>query len=261
MSISFRRIYAIMLRDFYADQRSIMRLTDIFYYPAIDITLWGLTSQWLKQGSNSTIMVAMATCLVLWQVVARNILSISVGMVEELWYHTLVNLFGSPLKLSEWTLAMMLSGTCKTLFVLPYGATLAWFAYGVNIFNIGPMIVLYLVLLMASGWTIGFLGASILLHWGRHAQSTPWMITWFFVPTCAIYFPVANLPKYFKVFALCTPLGHIFEAVRYQILAHSIAYGHLGIAAIMVAVYFTLSIMLFRRTFAKALVKGLSSLE
>lgn len=261
MSISWRRIYAILLRDTYSDKRSTMRLTEIFYYPAIDITLWGLTTQWLKQEGNSNLMIAIATSLVLWQVVARNIYSISVGMIEELWFRSLVNLFSSPLKISEWVIAMMLSGTCKSFVVLPYAAMLTWVAYGVNVFNIGFMIIPYIAILITCGWTIGFLGASVILKWGRQAQSTPWMIAWFFVPLCAVYFPVASLPQPLQIFALATPLGHIFEAIRHQIISNSIAYDHLIKAAILSIICLSMSIMLFWHTFKKALKRGLSSIE
>ncbi len=261
MSISIRRIYAVMLRNFYADKRSVMRLVDLFYYPVIDITLWGITTKWLQQEQSSNFMIAIATSLVLWQVVSRSILEISIGIIEELWNRSIINLFSSPLQLTEWIIAFMTSSICKNFFVLPYGALLVWLVYGVNIFNIGWMIIPYLMLLLGCGWIIGFLGASIIMHWGRRAQSTPWMVAWFFVPVCAVYYPVANLPRPIQIFSLCTPLTHIFEAVRHHIINGSIAYNHLGIATALTAVYLILSITLFRCIFTRALNKGLSSLE
>jgi ABC-2 type transport system permease protein len=256
-----RRIYAVMLRNFYADKRSVMRLVDLFYYPVIDITLWGITTKWLQQEQNSNFMIAIATSMVLWQVVSRSILEISIGIVEELWNRSIINLFSSPLQLNEWRIAFMTSSICKIFLVLPYGALLVWLVYGVNIFNIGWMMIPYLILLLSSGWIIGFLGASIIMHWGRRAQSTPWMVAWFFVPVCAVYYPIANLPRPLQFFALCTPLAHVFEAVRHQIIYGSIAYNHLSIAALLTIIYLTLSIKLFKKTFTKALNRGLSSLE
>ncbi|MBM3886678.1 ABC transporter permease [Candidatus Dependentiae bacterium] len=261
MSFSFRRVYAVMLRNFYTDKRSTMRITEIFYYPAIDITLWGITTQWLKQDGNAHFMFAIATSLVLWQVVTRGIYEISIGAVEEIWNRSIINLFGSPLQLSEWMVALTLCSIFKIFIIVPYGALLAWLIYKVNIFSIGLMLIPYIMLLLGCGWIIGFLGASIIMRWGRQAQSTPWMVAWFFAPLCAVFYPLASLPATVQTISYCIPITHVFEAVRHQIITGAIAYNHLVIATGLMLTYLTLSAILFHKTFARALRKGLSSLE
>lgn len=261
MIVSISRIYAVLYRNFCADKRSIMRLTDMVYYPAIDITLWGMTSRWLQNEQTTNSLIALGTSLVLWQVVSRCILDLSIGMVEELWNRSITNFFGSPLRLGEWMIANMFTGIIKILFILPYAASLVWLVYGINIFNIGWMIAIYIMLLLCIGWAIGFVGSSIILHWGRQAQSTPWMISWFFTPICAIFYPLATLPTAVQKVSVCIPLTHIFEAVRTHIFTGVIDWEHLGIGAVLTLVYLGLSMLLFRRMFARALKRGLASLE
>lgn len=260
-AINLKRVYAVLLRNFFADKRSVMRITEVFYYPAIDIVLWGLTTKWLSSGNTTKTIVALATSLVLWQITSRCIYDISVGMVEELWHRSITNFFGSPLKLSEWMLANMLTGVCKLFVVLPYCAFLVWIAYGVNIFSLGFSLTLYVLLLLCCGWTIGFLGASIILYWGRQAQSTPWMIAWLFVPLCAVYYPLESLPRPLQFIASCTPLAQTFEALRFQLFTNTVHTQKIILAAILAVIYLSLSMMLFRSMFKKALNRGLSSLE
>lgn len=261
MNISFRRIYAVLLRNFYADKRSVMRITEMFYYPAIDITLWGLTTKWLRSGNTSGAVIALATSLVLWQVTSRCIYDISVGMVEELWNRSMTNFFGSPLQLSEWMIANMLTSVCKLFIVLPYGALCVALTYGVNIFQLGWSLIPYILLLLGCGWTIGFLGASVILFWGRQAQSTPWMIAWFFVPLCAVYYPLASLPPAIRIISQCTPLAQTFEALRHHLLTGIPAYNNLLLAAGLMIAYLALSMLLFTHTFKRTLRRGLASLE
>lgn len=261
MSLSLSRIYAIILRSFYIDKRSTMRLTEVFYYPAIDIILWGLTTRWLNKGANHIGLLAIATSIVLWVTVTRVVYEISVGMIEEVWNRNMTNLFGTPIKLSEWMIGLMTCGMIKICVVLPYSALIAYFAYGVNIFSSGWMLCSYLALLIASGWSIGLLGASVILRFGRQAQSTPWMTAWFFAPLCAVYYPLESLPPALRSFAVITPLAHVFEAIRHQILIGTPSWYHIHMGIILAILWLGGAIFLFYYMFNQARQRGLASFE
>ncbi|PIX73911.1 ABC transporter, partial [Candidatus Roizmanbacteria bacterium CG_4_10_14_3_um_filter_33_21] len=42
------RIYAVILRFMYLFRRSYDRISDAFYWPTIDLMLWGLTSVYFR---------------------------------------------------------------------------------------------------------------------------------------------------------------------------------------------------------------------
>lgn len=261
MSLNLRRIYAIILRSFYTDKRSTMRLTEVFYYPAIDIILWGLTTRWLNKGANHIGLLAIATSIVLWVTATRIVYEISVGMVEEVWNRNMTNLFGTPIKLSEWIIGLMACGVIKICIVLPYSALIAYFAYGVNIFSVGWMLLPYIGLLVCCGWSIGLIGASVILRFGRQAQSTPWMTAWFFAPLCAVYYPLDSLPTAIRNIATLTPLAHVFEAIRHQILIGHASWHHIYLSIVLAAAWLTTAIFFFYRMFNRARQRGLASFE
>lgn len=158
-------------------------------------------------------------------------------------------------------IANMLTSIIKCCFIIPYGAFVVWLIYGVNVFTLGWIIAMYTVLLLCIGWTIGFLGACIILRWGRQAQSTPWMIAFFFIPFCAVYYPIATLPSVIQKISLCIPITHIFETARNHVLTGIIDWKHLAIGSVLTFVYLGLSMLLFRQLFIRALQRGLASLE
>lgn len=260
MNFSVQRVYAVLLRILYLQRRSPMRITEMFYYPALDIALWCFTSKWLQSGNTTSMLVALATNLVLWQVVWRANSDISITMVEELWNRGMTNFFGSPLTLTEWMVAVMFSGIATLIVIIPYTMTIIWSIYGINIFDLGPMMLIYMLLLLCSGWALGFLMTSIIIYFGRRAQSLPWM-SFVFVPISAVYYPLETLPKFLQKVALCIPMTHIFEAIRHHIFTGTVAWAQLGRGAVMTGLLLFLAIVIFRTSFSKALKRGLASLE
>src|SRR5438105_925204 len=136
--MSFQRIWAVFLRYFYFFAK-FDHLSDLFYWPALDIILWGMTSMWIQQSQTQIPDVALAilTGLVFWQIIWRGNYEISVNLLQEFWNRNLVNLFSTPLKLSEWIISIMMVGTVKIIVSLLFGALLVWLLYALNIFSMG----------------------------------------------------------------------------------------------------------------------------
>ena len=44
-----QRIYGVFLRYFYVMRKGLHHLSDLFYWPLVDILLWGLTSVWINR--------------------------------------------------------------------------------------------------------------------------------------------------------------------------------------------------------------------
>src|SRR3989344_1965033 len=107
------------------------RIADAFYWPAMDILLWGLTSQYMvEQGGNLPIVaVILLSGLVYWQIVWRSQYEITTNLLEELWSHNLVNFFASPLKLGEWVAGVLLLGVGKMIVSVGFASLLALFLY------------------------------------------------------------------------------------------------------------------------------------
>ncbi|GAG24721.1 unnamed protein product, partial [marine sediment metagenome] len=102
--MNFNRVKAIIIRHIYNFKHSLDRLFDSFYWPVMDIILWGLTSQYIQNTGEkvSHIVLIILSGLIFWQVIWRGQYEITTNLLEELWSQNLVNLFSTPLTVTEW---------------------------------------------------------------------------------------------------------------------------------------------------------------
>ena len=71
--MKLHRIYAMVLRFMLLFRRSYDRITDVFYWPTIDLLLWGLTSQFFRSFTPGAdkILAMIITGILFWIVAWR----------------------------------------------------------------------------------------------------------------------------------------------------------------------------------------------
>lgn len=260
MNIS--RINAVVLRHSLITFRSFDRILNIFYWPALNIIIWGITSVWLQRQVDKQHLVALIlTGLVFWQIVFRVNLETAKGLFEELINHNLVNLFSTPLKFNEWVVALMFLGIPNMILVFACSAFCAWLLYGLNILAVGWLMLPCMISLLISGWWIGFLICSLLINYGLKAQDFIYIIGWVFAPFSSIYYPVDILPLWVQNVAWKLPMTYIFEVMREALNTGIINYSYLSISFILNFIYLIFSILLFKFAFVCSQNKGLARLE
>jgi len=92
------RIFAMVQRYFYNLKHSYDRLSDMFYWPVMDLLLWGLTGLYFaslnpKAPFTSTVIL---TGLIFWIITWRAQYEITTNLLSEMWDRNLVNIFASP---------------------------------------------------------------------------------------------------------------------------------------------------------------------
>lgn len=199
--MKLHRIFAIFLRHIYNFRRSFDRLSDAFYWPTIDLIIWGLTSSYFVSLAPGTakIMIAVIGGILFWVIPWRTQYEITVNVLVELWDKNLANIFVSPLKFSEWITSLILVGITKSLVSIAFASLVAFILYKVNIFMYGFYLIPFLFLLLMFGWWVGFLVAAIILKFGSRVQTLAWTVPWAVAPFSAIYFPVSILPNWAQV--------------------------------------------------------------
>ena len=87
--MKLHRIYGMVLRHLYIFKRSPDRWTDVFYWPAIDLIMWGITgSYFLSTGNNSHISVIIFSIIAgitFFTILRRGEQEISISALEEIW--------------------------------------------------------------------------------------------------------------------------------------------------------------------------------
>jgi ABC-2 type transport system permease protein len=263
MDIVWHRIQAIMLRILYFERRNVVRMAEFFYWPLLDITMWGMTASWIEQSQKTTtkLVLLLMAGLVLWQVTLRSCYEISITLMEEIWGRSLINLFASPLNELEWIIAVLLSGLFKVCAVLAFGGAMVGLLYACNIFSLGLTLLLFVVPLVLSGWCIGFFSAAAIMRTGQRAGSLPWIAGYLFAPFSGVFYPVESLPVWMQRISYCLPTTYVFESMRQYIENGMLTWDKLVVSVVLSVLYLTLALGIFLFMFKKSRSRGLYRLE
>ncbi len=256
------RIYGVFLRYFYVAKKGIQQLSDLFYWPLVDILLWGLASVWIQNESQiNALPQVLMTGLIFWQIAWRGSVDISVSLLQEFWHRNLVNLFSTPLKISEWIAGMLLLSLCKLIIMLLFGSLVVYLLFSLNVYTIGWAFLPFAASLLVFGWSLSFLSSSMIIYWGSRVEMFAWMIAFAFAPFSAIFYPLHVLPVWAQSIALCIPTTYIFEGMRLILSKGSFPAHYFWISVGLNIIYLTTSLVLFNKMFEKTRRKGLSRLE
>lgn len=260
--MSWHRILGVFFRYLYVLKKGMHQLSDLFYWPFVDILLWGLTSAWIQTyAQTNNLSLVLLTGLVFWQIVWRGSIDISVSLLQELWSRNLINLFSTPLKLSEWIFGMLLLSACKLLITIGFGALVVYLLYSLNVFMVGWAFLPFTASLIIFGWAVGFLSSSGIIYWGHKVEMLAWMVAFLFAPFSAVFYPVAVLPAWAQMISWCLPTTYIFEGMRLILAGGPFPWSYFLYSMGLNVLYLTLFILLFRYAFEKSRVKGLARLE
>lgn len=260
--ISIQRVYAITLKLFRSATHPAKIFEDI-YWPLMDILLMGMTGVWMQssQSNAKPYALAMLVGAVLWQLSTRAYFAISVNILEELWARNFVNLFATPLKLTEWIIAGIILSTVRAFFVLCIGGLLVWIFYAKNIFALGFALVPLYGLMLMFGVTLGFLSSSMLFVYGQKMQAIIWALSWFFAPFCGVFYPMEVLPGWMQVIGYAMPATYALESMRSLVFNGYLSYKMLATGLCLNIVYLMIALACFVYTFERSRSNGLSRLE
>ncbi len=258
----FHRIKAVFFRYLYVLRKGPQQLSDLFYWPLIDILLWGLTSIWIATTHvEENLPLILMTGLIFWQITWRGSIDVSVSLLQEFWHRNLINLFASPLKLAEWSLGVILFCLCKLVITVSFGLLAVYLLYSLNILALGWIFIPFAAMLLLFGWFLGFLAASLIIYWGHQVEALAWMVGYVFAPFSAVFYPVSVLPEWAQVISWCLPTTYIFEGMRSILQTGSFPLSYFWMSFGLNIVYLGASLILFSFCFEKSRQKGLARLE
>lgn len=261
--MKWHRVMAVIMRHGYNFGHSWDKIADAFYWPAMDILLWGLTSRYMvEQGGNlPQIVVILLSGLIYWQIVWRSQYEITTNLLEELWSHNLVNLWATPLKLREWLAGVVLLGLGKMGVTLGFASLLAWWLYAVNIYATGWWFVPLLGLLIMTGWWVGLVVSGLIIRFGTRIQTLAWAGVYILAPFSGIFYPVAVLPGWAQAVAQMIPTSYAFEGMRQILLGGKWPMDQVVASLGLNLLYLGLAMVLFNYMFNQRKAKGLAQLE
>lgn len=223
IACSWRRIGAVLLRHLYVLRRSWPRILELAYWPTVSMILWGFMTQfyvghssWVAQASG-----VLVSAVILWDVLFRANLGVSISFLEEMWARNLGQLFASPLRPHEFVVALALMSLIRTVISVLPAALLAPPLFGVSVFALGLPLAAFFANLLFFGWCIGLIVSGLVLRLGLGAESLAWVAVFAIAPLSGVYYPIAVLPGWLQPVANALPSTHVFEGMRAVLFTHT----------------------------------------
>lgn len=255
---SLRRIRALVLRHIYLLRSSGPRILELVYWPTVQMVLWGFItvflvnhSSWLAQASG-----VLLSGVLLWDVLFRSQLGVSLVFMEEMWSRNLGHLFVSPLRPYELACSLITMSLIRTLIGVGGAALIAIPLFDFSIFSLGLPLLAFFLNLIVMGWSIGLLVSGIVLRYGLGAESMAWIAIFSVQPISGVYYPIATLPVWLQYVAAALPASHVFEGMRAVLFDHTFRTDLLWYAVALNVVYLSAGFLSFLAFFKKARIRG-----
>ena len=157
--MSLRHIRALVLRYTFLYTRSVPRVAEMFFWPVMDLLVWGFLSLYLEKlslGSFNIVSVLLGA-VIFWGMLQQSQGSVSTTFLEDVWEKNFLNLFVTPLSISEFLVATTILVMVRVVFGLVVISALALFFYHFNFLTFGFAAIPFLINLIIFGCTLGFL--------------------------------------------------------------------------------------------------------
>lgn len=255
--MSADRIRAVLLQEVYISLRSTEVMFDLPFWALMTAIVFGFVTKFLSSVMDQTVAQYLYMGTLLWEIIRIAQYSMSLGALWNVWSRNLSNMFITPLSMTEYVVAQMISGAIKALVLFVMVALIASLAFGFNLFVLGfENLALLFVNLLWFAYSIGLIILGIILRIGTRIQALAWGMVLIFQPLTAAYYPLAIMPPPMQSVALVFPPTYVFEAARSSLQVPGVRWDYLGIAALQNVVYFGLAVVFFAYMYRRSRATG-----
>lgn len=257
--MKLRRIWGLVLRNIYLHRRSLPRLMEIAFWPVMDMMVWGFVTVWMQRsGANlPRLLEYVLGALVLWTLLYRAQLGVTVAFLEDIWTRNFVNIFVTPVRLDEIFVATGVLSAAKALATAAILVPVAWGLYGCDVTVAGVTGLGAMVILLGMGWAVGLFTTALIFRYGHASEALAWGIPFLIQPLSAVFYPVDVLPPWIRPVSWCLPSTHAFEALRSLLVRGQAAPLELITGALLLVPWSLAAIWYFRTKFREVRELGI----
>ena len=228
-------VAAILLRQWYLLRGSPVRVLPLFAWVAIDIVLWGFITRYLNSVSASGInfTAVMLGAVLMWDLFGRVMQGVTTGFLEDVWSRNFLNLFASPLTISEYVTGLVIASIASSAVGLIVMLALAVPVFGLSFIALGMHLLMFLLVLFGFGVGLGVLASAMVLRLGPASEWLVWPIPALLSPFCGVFYPLAVLPAWMRAVAYALPPSYVFEGMRALVLGRPLTHAPLLWAALL----------------------------
>lgn len=257
--VHVHRIAAIVLRQVYLMRGSPMRVLPIIIWCGVDIILWGFISRYLSTVTSTGLglIPALLGAILFWDFFTRVMHGVATAFLEDVWSRNFLNLFATPLAISEYLAGLVLTSIATSLLSLIVMLVLATAVFGLSFFVYGLALIPFLLILFLSGIALGVFASAVVLRFGPPAEWLVWPIPALLSPFAAVFYPVATLPKWMQGLSHLLPPSAVFESMRSVLAGRPVAQAAVLWAGSLAVGYVLLACWFFSRVYHHAVRTGL----
>lgn len=257
--MSFTRTFAIVLRQAYLIRGSSARVIPLFAWVAVDMILWGFITRYLDSvtAPGLKLVFSLLGAVLLWDFLVRVMQGVSMAFLEDVWSRNFLNVFSTPLSVTEYLGGLVLSSIATSAVGLVVMIALATTVFGLSFAAYGTVIVPYLLILFACGIALGIVGSAVVLRKGPSAEWFIWPLPALISPFAGVFYPVATLPPWMQFVAKLLPPAYVFEGLRAAVTGRGSVLGPLAWGGGLAVLYVLLASWFFARTYRRAVRTGL----
>jgi ABC-2 type transport system permease protein len=257
--MNLNRTSAIVIRHLYLVSGSPARMLPLFAWVAIDMVLWGFITKYLNAVSYAKFdfVPVFLGAVLLWDFFTRVMHGVTMAFMEDVWSRNFLNIFATPLSISEYVSGLVLSSIGTSAVGLVVMIVLASTIFGLSFLAYGMALVPFLLVLFLFGIALGILGAATVLRFGPASEWFIWPIPALVSPFAGVFYPVATLPRWMQYICLVLPPAYVFENVRAIVAGLEVSRLGLGIGVLLAIADVVAACWIFGRVYRHSVRTGL----
>ena len=211
-----RPIAGILLRQLYLFRSSPVRLLPTFAWVAIDIVVWGFLTRYLNTvaGNHMNFVPSLLGAVLFWDFFTRIMQGVTTAFFEDVWSRNFLNLFATPLSISEYVTGLVLTSVATSLLALGIMLVLATLVFGLSFISLGLMLIPFVLVLFLFGVALGVVASALVLRLGPASEWLVWPMPALLSPFVGVYYPLATLPAWMRDVGYLLPPSYVFEGMR-----------------------------------------------
>jgi ABC-2 type transport system permease protein len=257
--VRLRPIAGIVLRQVYLIRGSPVRMLPMFAWVAIDIVLWGFITRYLDSvsGAGINFVATLLGAVLLWDLFTRIMQGVSTAFLEDVWSRNFLNLFATPLRISEYVVGLVVTSLAASTVGLVTMLLLATLAFGLSYFSLGALLIPLLLVLSCFGIALGIFASALVLRLGPASEWLVWPLPALLSPFACVFYPLSVLPPWMRAVAYALPPAYVFEGMRTVLSGRTPALAPLVCAVVLALAYIAVAAYGFSRVYRYAVRSGL----
>jgi ABC-2 type transport system permease protein len=209
-------VAGIFLRQLYLFRSSPVRILPTFAWVAIDIVVWGFLTRYLNSVTSGQVnfVPALLGAVLFWDFFTRIMQGVTTAFFEDVWSRSFLNLFATPLSISEYVAGLVLTSVATSVVGLAVMLLLATLVFGLSFGALGLMLFPFVLVLFLFGVALGIVASGLVLRLGPASEWLVWPMPAMLSPFVGVYYPLATLPGWMRVVSYLLPPSYVFEGMR-----------------------------------------------